>query len=164
VAWREREIRFLLNGETVEVRIEARQTLLSLLRDTLELTGTKESCGIGECGACTVLLEGRAVTSCLVPAFEVDGLSVRTIDGLAQNGVLHPVQRAFVEHGAVQCGFCIPGMIMSSVGLLERTPHPTEEEIRTALVGNLCRCTGYVRILEAVKAASRAMGEARRGA
>ena len=158
MAWREREIRLEVNGETVEVRIEARLTLLSLLRDTLELTGTKESCGIGECGACTVLLEGRAVTSCLVPAFEAEGLSVRTIEGLAQNGVLHPVQRAFVEHGAVQCGFCIPGMIMSCVGLLERTPHPTEEEIRLALAGNLCRCTGYVRILEAVKTADRAMG------
>ena len=150
-----RAISFILNGESVEVEIEPHLTLLQVLRDKLELTGTKEGCGMGECGACTVLLNGKTVNSCIFPALEADGKSVTTIEGLTEGqGNLHPIQKAFVEYGAIQCGFCTPGMVLSAKALLDETPKPTEEEIRTGIAGNLCRCTGYLQIIEAIKAAS----------
>jgi carbon-monoxide dehydrogenase small subunit len=148
-------ITFNLNGESVQVEIEPHLTLLQLLRDKLELTGTKEGCGMGECGACTVLLNGKAVNSCIFPAMEVDGKDVTTIEGLTDSkGDLHPIQKAFIEYGAVQCGFCTPGMVLSAKALLDENPKPTEEEIRHGIAGNLCRCTGYIQIIQAIKAAS----------
>jgi carbon-monoxide dehydrogenase small subunit len=144
----------LLNGEEVTVHIEPDALLADVLREHLGLTGTKEACGEGECGACTVLLDGRPVTSCLVPALKAQGREVGTVEGLASGGDLHPLQKSFIEHGAVQCGYCTPGMLMSAKALLDRNPHPTEEEIKEAISGNLCRCTGYVKIVEAIKAAS----------
>lgn len=150
-----RRISFLLNGEMQDLEVEDHWTLLHLLREELGLTGTKEGCGSGECGACTVLVDGKAVNSCLYLAAEVEGKEVLTIEGLAApDGTLHPLQRAFVEHGAIQCGFCTPGMILAAKALLDENPSPTEEEIRHALAGNLCRCTGYLQILRAIKAAS----------
>ncbi len=146
---------FTLNEEQVSVEIEPHLTLLQLLRDKLELMGTKEGCGMGECGACTVLLNGKPVNSCIFPAMEVDGKSVTTIEGLTDaQGNLHPIQKAFVEYGAVQCGFCSPGMVLSAKALLDENPKPTEEEIRHGIAGNLCRCTGYLQIIQAIKAAS----------
>jgi len=146
---------FNLNGESLEVEIEPHLTLLQLLRDKLELTGTKEGCGMGECGACTVLVDGKTVNSCILPAMEVDGKTVTTIEGLTDaQGNLHPIQKAFVEYGAVQCGFCSPGMVLSAKALLDENPKPTEEEIRHGIAGNLCRCTGYLQIIQAIKAAS----------
>jgi carbon-monoxide dehydrogenase small subunit len=148
-------IKFNLNGELLEVEIEPHLTLLQLLRDKLELTGTKEGCGMGECGACTVLVDGKTVNSCIFPAMEVEGKSVTTIEGLSDpQGDLHPIQKAFIEYGAVQCGFCTPGMVLSAKALLDEKPKPTEEEIRTGIAGNLCRCTGYIQIIQAIKAAS----------
>ncbi len=155
------KIRFTVNGRQVERETDAETRLLDLLREDLALTGTKEGCGEGECGACTVLIDGRAVNSCLVLAPQVDGKSVLTIEGLAQGGALHPIQQAFVEKGSVQCGFCTPGFIMSTVALLQDNPDPTDEEILTALEGNLCRCTGYTKIVEAVRAAAERMREER---
>ena len=150
-----KEMRFTLNGEEVKVEVDPTWTLLYVLRDVLELTGTKFGCGYGECGACTVIMDGQAVNSCLLPVLEAEGRSVSTIEGLAgADGQLHPLQKAFVEHGAVQCGFCTPGMIMSAKALLDETQHPSEDEIKESIAGNLCRCTGYVKIIEAVKAAS----------
>ncbi len=152
------EIRFTVNGDEVTVAVEPDWTLLRVLREELELTGAKEGCGAGECGACTVIVDGRAVNACLYPALEADGRQVVTIEGLSgADGGLHPLQKAFVEKGAVQCGFCTPGMVLSAKALLDRVPEPTEEDIRTALAGNLCRCTGYVQIIEAVKAAAEEM-------
>lgn len=146
---------FNLNGESVQVEIEPHLTLLQLLRDRLGLTGTKEGCGMGECGACTVLLDGKAVNSCILPVMEVDGKSVTTIEGLTDaQGNLHPIQKAFIEYGAIQCGFCTPGMVLSAKALLDENPKPTEEEIRGGIAGNLCRCTGYLQIVQAIKAAS----------
>jgi aerobic-type carbon monoxide dehydrogenase small subunit (CoxS/CutS family) len=148
-------ISFILNGEPVEVEIEPHLTLLQLLRDHLELTGTKEGCGMGECGACTILLDGKAVNSCIFPALEVEGRKVTTIEGLIDaQGNLHPIQKAFIEHGAIQCGFCTPGMVLSAKGLLDENPKPSEEEIRNGIAGNLCRCTGYLQIVQAIKAVS----------
>ena len=148
-------ITFNLNGESVQVEIEPHLTLLELLRDKLELTGTKEGCGMGECGACTVLLDGKTINSCIFPAMEVEGRSVTTIEGLTDaQGNLHPIQKAFVEYGAIQCGFCTPGMVLSAKALLDENPKPTEEEIRNGIAGNLCRCTGYLQIVQAIKAAS----------
>ena len=144
-----------INGTAVELDVPPHHSLLDMLRDAAGLTGTKECCAEGECGACTVLINGRSVTSCLVLAAEVDGDEVTTIEGLAPSGTLGRVQRAFVETGAVQCGFCIPGMIVSAEALLRTTPNPTREEIEDALSGNLCRCAGYSRILEAVEKAAR---------
>jgi len=144
----------VLNGEEVTVEVGPDALLVDALRDQLELTGTKEACGEGECGACTVLLDGEPVTSCLVPALKAQGREVMTVEGLASSEELHPLQKAFIEHGAVQCGYCTPGMLMSAKALLDRDPHPTEGEIRQAISGNLCRCTGYVKIVEAIKAAS----------
>ena len=146
---------FVLNGEPVEVDIEPHLTLLEVLRDTLGLTGTKEGCGAGECGACTVLLDGKTVNACIFPAMEVEAKNVVTIEGIADaQGNLHPIQKAFVEYGAVQCGFCTPGMVLSAKALLDENPKPTEEEIRHGIAGNLCRCTGYLQIIQAIKAAS----------
>ncbi len=150
-----RDMEFMLNGQPVRVEARGGQTLLQLLRDELGLKGTKEGCGAGECGACTVVVDGQALASCIYPALEVGGASVTTIEGLAApDGSLHPLQEAFVKHGAVQCGFCTPGQIMSAKALLDANPHPGEDEIRSALEGNLCRCTGYHQIVEAVKAAA----------
>ena len=146
-----------VNGETVEVAIEASAVLLDVLRDELGLTGAKEACGQGDCGACTVLLDGKAVNSCITPAMKAMKKEVLTIEGLGSLGKLHPIQEAFVEHGAVQCGFCTPGMILSTKALLDENPSPTEEEVRVGLSGNLCRCTGYVKIVEAVLAAAEKM-------
>lgn len=148
-------IRLTVNGEETSVRARPEWSLLRLLREGLGLTGAKEGCGAGECGACTVLVDGAAVNSCLFPALEAEGRSVVTIEGLAgPSGRLHPLQQAFVRHGAVQCGFCTPGMVLSAKALLDRVPKPSDEQVRTALAGNLCRCTGYNQILEAVRAAS----------
>jgi len=150
-----KEMRFTLNGEEVRVEVDPTWTLLYVLRDVLEMTGTKFGCGYGECGACTVIMDGQAVNSCLLPALEAEGRSVTTIEGLAgADGQLHPLQKAFVEHGAVQCGFCTPGMIMSAKALLDEKQHPTEDEIKEGIAGNLCRCTGYVKIIDAIKAAA----------
>jgi carbon-monoxide dehydrogenase small subunit len=149
------KISFVLNGELVEVEIEPHLTLLQLLRDHLELTGTKEGCSMGECGACTVLLDGKAVNSCIFPVLEVEGRKVTTIEGLMDaQGNLHPIQKAFIEHGAIQCGFCTPGMVLSAKALLDENPKPSEEEIRNGIAGNLCRCTGYLQIVQAIKAVS----------
>ncbi|RLB54716.1 MAG: hypothetical protein DRI34_11630 [Deltaproteobacteria bacterium] len=148
-------IRFELNGSPVEVKLEGFRRLIDVLREDLGLTGTKEGCGQGECGACTVLVDGRPVNSCLYPAAEVDGRRVTTIEGLErQPGRLSVLQRAFVEQGGIQCGFCTPGMILSAQGLLERNPHPDDGQIRRALSGNLCRCTGYLQIVAAVRRAA----------
>jgi carbon-monoxide dehydrogenase small subunit len=150
-----RNVSFLLNGEAVEMEVEDHWTLLHLLREEFGLTGAKEGCGSGECGACTVIVSGDAVNACLYLAAEVDGKEVLSIEGLAApDGTLHPLQRAFVDHGAIQCGFCTPGMILSAKALLDENPNPREPEIRHALAGNLCRCTGYVQIFQAVQSAS----------
>jgi carbon-monoxide dehydrogenase small subunit len=152
---------FEVNGNPVTVQVAASDRLIDVLRGPLGLLGTKEGCGNGECGACTVLVEGRPVNACLWPAPEIDGKSVTTIEGLAgPSGELSALQRSFVEHGAVQCGFCSPGMLMSTKALLDCHPSPSDEQIREALAGNLCRCTGYVQIVEAVRAASRQQGDA----
>jgi carbon-monoxide dehydrogenase small subunit len=153
-------VSFTLNGVEIRVRIDAHLRLIDLLRDELGLTGTKEGCGEGECGACTVLVDGRAVNSCLYPALEVEGRDVVTIEGLkeAENKLSH-LQMAFVECGAIQCGFCTSGMIMSAKALLDANPDPSEQEIRDAFQGNLCRCTGYVQIIEAVKQAAHKIKE-----
>ncbi len=149
-----KEISFVLNGETVGTEVEPHWTLLYLLREVMGLKGTKEGCGHGECGACTVIVDGKAVNSCLFPAIEAGGCSVKTIEGLtAKDGSLHPLQVAFIEHGAVQCGFCSPGMIMSAYALLDENVRPTDDEIKEGIEGNLCRCTGYVQIIEAIKSA-----------
>jgi carbon-monoxide dehydrogenase small subunit len=143
-----------VNGKSYEVAIEPRQSLLQVLREALYLTGTKEGCSEGECGACTVILDGKTVDSCLIFGLEAEGCQITTIEGLSSHETVHPVQQAFVEHGGAQWGFCTPGMILAAKALLEHTPHPSEEEIRWGLSGNLCRCTGYVKIVEAVQAAA----------
>jgi aerobic carbon-monoxide dehydrogenase small subunit len=139
-----------VNGNEIDVAVTPNTTLLEVLRDDLGFTGVKEGCSEGVCGACTVLLDGVPIRSCLTLALEAEGGSITTIEGLASGGELHPVQQAFIDHGAVQCGFCTPGMILSSKALLDRSPNPTDEEIKAALAGNFCRCTGYKKILEAV--------------
>jgi len=149
-------ISFHVNGEPQTVRVAATMTLLELLRDRLHLTGTKEGCGIGECGACTVLLNGAPVTACLILAVEADESTIETIEGETRNGQLSALQQAFIDAGAVQCGFCTPGMIMSARGLLRRNPEPTDEEIIEAIAGNLCRCTGYEAIIDAIRLAAAA--------
>lgn len=146
------EISFVLNGMEVKVDIRDHMRLIDVLRDTLDLTGTKEGCGEGECGACTVIIDGKAVNSCLYPALEVEGKDVLTIEGLrGPENRLSSLQKAFVQSGAIQCGFCTPGMILAAKALLDSNPNPTEAQIRDALQGNLCRCTGYVQVIEAVK-------------
>ncbi len=148
-------IKLTVNGESYEARVEPNSTLLDVLRDQLKLTGTKRGCEAGDCGACTVLMDGKSVNACLVLALKAQGRKITTIEGLsAGTANLHPLQRAFVEHGAIQCGFCTPGMILSAKALLDRNPKPTEEEIKFGIAGNLCRCTGYVKIVEAIKAAA----------
>ena len=144
-------ISLTINQREYEVEVEPLATLLEVLRNDLRLTGTKEGCGEGDCGACTVLLDGKAVNACLLLAMEARGKKITTIEGLAQDGRLQPLQKAFVEKGAVQCGFCTPGMILSAKALLDANPHPSEEEIKMAIAGNLCRCTGYIKIVEAIK-------------
>jgi len=150
----EHEIKVTVNGKVETASVPAGMTLLEFLRERLYLTGAKEGCGIGECGACTVLLDGVPVTSCLVLAVEADGREVRTVEGEATDGELSALQRAFIEEGAVQCGFCTPGMIMSARALLQRNPHPSDPEIREAIAGNLCRCTGYEAIVRAIRRAA----------
>ena len=145
-----------INGEAVEVLVQPYKTLLDTLREDLQLTGPKEGCGTGDCGACTVQLDGQPVASCLVLAMQARGRSVRTIEGLA-NGALHPLQDAFVRHGVPQCGFCIPGVLMAAAALLEENPRPTEEEIRYGIAGNLCRCTGYTKMITAIAEAAASM-------
>jgi len=151
------QIRFELNGQKVDLEVRPDRRVVDLLREDLGLTGTKEGCGAGECGACTVLIDGDARLSCLMLAAQLDGRSVTTIEGLCQDGTLHPIQDAFVEHGAVQCGFCSPGMVLTAVDLLQRHAAPNRQQIRQGLSGNLCRCTGYVKIVDAVEAAARVM-------
>jgi len=151
------EISFELNGRARQAHVEPGQRLIDLLRDVLGETGTKEGCGEGECGACTVLVDERAVNSCLYPAPEVDGASVTTIEGLCGEGLeLSTIQTAYLESGGTQCGFCTPGMVVSTVALLGENPAPSEQEIRHALTGNLCRCTGYVQIVESIRSAAAA--------
>lgn len=153
-------IEVTINGAVERVEVPSNMTLLQMLRERLALTGTKNGCEAGECGACTVLLDGEPVNSCMMLAVEADGHEVRTVEGLSVDGKPSPLQQAFVEHNAVQCGFCTPGMLISAHALLERDPHPTEEAIKEAILGNLCRCTGYVRIIDAIQdAAARQGGE-----
>ena len=147
-------IRAVVNGEPVEFLASAAQTLLDALRDELGLTGSKEGCGSGDCGACSVILDGRLVCACLVLAPEAEGRRIETVEGLAAGGRLHPLQQQFLEHAALQCGFCTPGFLVAAKALLERNPDPSETEIRYALAGNLCRCTGYDKIVRAVQAAA----------
>ncbi|MFZ5587096.1 MAG: (2Fe-2S)-binding protein [Thermodesulfobacteriota bacterium] len=147
-------IRFILNGQAVELEAAPDRRVLDLLRQDLGLTGTKEACGAGECGACTVLVDGVSRLSCLMLAAQLEGRALTTIEGLAKDQAPHPLQDAFARHGAVQCGFCTPGMILAAADLLARTPRPGEDQIRTGLSGNLCRCTGYQKIVEAVAATS----------
>lgn len=142
---------FILNGEACHTEIPEDATLLKVLRDILHLTGTKEGCGEGDCGACTVLVDGRSVNSCLFPAVQAEGCQVMTVEGVEAHPELARIQKAFVDYGAVQCGFCSPGMIMSTVALLQKNPKPTEEEIRRGLSGNICRCTGYQAMVDAIQ-------------
>lgn len=143
-------MKFNINGEIYEDEIDVRRTLLEVLREGFGLTGTKRSCNEGECGTCTVLMDGKPVASCLVLAIEAQGKRIETVEGMAQSGELHPLQQAFLEHGAVQCGFCTPGVLMAAKGLLNENPKPSEAEVRSAIVGNLCRCTGYNKYVEAI--------------
>lgn len=143
-----------VNDEIHEVAVTPSKTLLEVLRNDLGLTGTKEACSTGECGCCTVILGGKPAVSCLVLAVEAQGRDILTIEGLAKNGKLHPLQQAFIDYGAIQCGFCTPGMILSAKALLDVNPNPTEDEVKKSIAGNLCRCTGYVKIIEAILAAS----------
>ena len=144
-------IHIIIIGTETETIADTGQRLIDLLRDTLGLTGTKEGCGIGACGACTVIMDNRAVNSCLVPAIAADGHEILTIEGMMKDGNLHPIQEAFVKHHAIQCGFCTPGLVMSARALLDRNPSPDREEIKKAIEGNLCRCTGYEQVIEAIQ-------------
>lgn len=146
------KISFTLNHEKVEHEVESNKTLLRMLREDFDLTGAKEGCGQGECGACTILLDGKPVNSCLVLAVDADGRDIVTIEGLAKGNQLDKLQASFIKYGALQCGYCTPGMIMAAKGLLNENPHPTEEEVKEAISGNLCRCTGYKKIVEAIMA------------
>jgi carbon-monoxide dehydrogenase small subunit len=147
----------VINGEPTEVLCETQQTLLDVLRDEIGLTGSKEGCASGDCGACSVIMDGRLVCSCLVLGCEADGTSITTIEGIAQGDHLHPVQQKFLEHAALQCGFCTPGLIVATKALLDENPNPTEEEARYWLAGNLCRCTGYDKVIRAVMDAAEVM-------
>jgi carbon-monoxide dehydrogenase small subunit len=150
-----------VNGETHEVAVEPRMTLLNALRDVIRLTGTKSGCELGNCGSCTVLLDGKPVSSCLLLAVEAQGKDILTIEGLAEEGKLHPLQQAFIEHSALQCGFCTPGFLLVGKALLDENPSPTEEEVKEAISGNLCRCTGYTPIVEAICDVARGRKEAK---
>ena len=150
-------VSFTLNGRLQEIDVEPHELLLDVVRDRLGLTGAKRSCDVQVCGACTLLVDGQPVSACTTLAFEVRGRSVMTIEGLADNGKLHPLQEAFIEHGGFQCGFCTPGMILAAKALLEETPNPTEEELKHFMHGNICRCTGYKKIIESIMAAAKKM-------
>jgi len=153
-------VEFVLNGQKVSLVVDAEETALHALRERLSLKGTKEGCGIGECGACTIVVDGKAVSACLMLAAQLHGREVLTVEGLERNGDLHPIQQAFLDHHAVQCGFCTPGLLMSTYGLLQEKPRPRREEIAESLAGNLCRCTGYQQIIGAVEdAAERLSGK-----
>lgn len=149
-----RVIQLNVNGEICDVSVKPNETLLDVIRDRLELTGTKKGCDTGQCGSCTVLLEGKPINSCLVLAVEAHGKDILTVEGLAKNGQFHPLQEAFVQEGAVQCGYCTPGMLLSAKALLDDNPNPTEEKVKEAIAGNLCRCTGYVKIVKAILTAA----------
>ncbi len=149
-----KQISLKVNGQSYDLLVDTRQTLLNVLRDVIKLTGTKEGCSNGNCGACAVIFDGKAVDSCLVLAMEADGREVTTVEGLAQDGKLHPLQKAFIELGGLECGFCTPGVLVSSKALLDAKPHPTESQIRLAIAGNLCRCTGYDKIVKAIQSAA----------
>ncbi len=153
------EISLTVNKKQYRLLVPPNMTLLDVLREKLKLTGTKEGCGKGECGACTIIFNGRSANSCLILAPQADGAEVLTVEGIGSLDNMHPIQEAFVEEGAVQCGFCTPGMVISSFYLLSRNPNPTEDEIREGLSGNLCRCTGYVKIIKAVEKASKKLNE-----
>jgi carbon-monoxide dehydrogenase small subunit len=152
-----KDIRVTVNGQSHELQVRPWATLLEVIREDLGLTGTKEGCGVGECGGCTVIMEGKTVNACMVLAAEADGKRITTIEGLADGETLHPVQEAFLEIGGMQCGFCTPGMILSTKALLDANRNPTDEEIRKGLAGNFCRCTGYTKIIESVKVAAAKM-------
>jgi carbon-monoxide dehydrogenase small subunit len=152
-------LQLTVNGENRQLFVEPYYSLLDTLRDELHLTGTKKGCDEGDCGACTILLNGKPVTACLVLAHSTHDADITTIEGLAGGDQLHPVQQAFVEHGGLQCGFCIPGLIMAATGFLNENPAPTEEEVRLAIGGNLCRCTGYARVVEAILSAAQVIRE-----
>lgn len=145
------KIEFILNGSMIQVEVPPHWTLLRVLREALGLTGTKEGCGIGECGACTVLMDGKPVNACLILAPKAEGRRIETVEGLGSQDSLHPLQESFIQHGAVQCGFCTPGILMSAKALLDETPHPNKEEVKEAISGHLCRCTGYQQIIEAIQ-------------
>lgn len=144
-------INFTLNGEVIDHEVEVNKTLLKMIREDFDLTGAKEGCGAGECGACTVIMDGKAINACLVLAVEAEGCDLLTIEGLATDEALDPLQTAFIENAALQCGYCTPGMIMTAKALLNENPHPTENEIKEGISGNLCRCTGYKKIIEAIQ-------------
>ncbi len=148
-------LKMTVNGKTVEVLVDPTWTLLRVLREELRLTGTKKGCGQGDCGVCTVILNGRAVNACLVLALQAEGKEIETIEGLGTPQRLHPLQASFIKNGAVQCGFCTPGMLMSAVALLRKNPHPSESEIKKGISGNLCRCTGYVKIIKAIQSVTK---------
>jgi len=152
-----KQIKVTVNGILYELSVQPWETLLDVIREHLGLTGTKEGCGLGECGACTIIMDGKTVNSCLVLAVEADNRVITTIEGLANGDELHPIQEAFVKCGGLQCGFCTPGMIMSTKALLEEKPNPSEEEVRKGIAGNFCRCTGYTKIIESVKVAAKNM-------
>jgi aerobic carbon-monoxide dehydrogenase small subunit len=152
-------ISFLLNGRRVDLEVPNHHLLLDTLRRALDLTGTKESCGIGVCGACTVLLDGEPISACLTPTVFVDGQEVETIEGVARDGRLHPLQQAFIDHGGFQCGICTPGQIMAAKALLAENPRPSEADIKAWMMGNLCRCTGYYSIIESIQSAASTLGD-----
>jgi aerobic carbon-monoxide dehydrogenase small subunit len=149
-----KQITLRVNGQTYKIAVEPRQTLIDIIRDELGLTGTKEGCGAGSCGSCTVLVDGKTVSSCLVLAVEMEGKDIVTIEGLSMDGKLHPLQQAFIEEGGFQCGFCAPGMLLTAKAFLDTNPHPTELEVKQAISGNLCRCTGYYQIVKAIMKAA----------
>ena len=157
------EIRLTVNGKTYKLEVDLHRSLVEVLRNELDLTGVKYGCGTGECGACTVLIDGKPWLSCLTLAVSVDGKEITTIEGLSQDGKLHLLQEAFIEHAAIQCGYCTPGVILCAKALLDENTRPTKEDVKQYLRGNLCRCTGYVHIIEAVLAAAEEIGEAKYG-
>ncbi len=150
-------IRVTVNGEINELLVEPNETLIHVIRNRLGLTGTKEGCSVGDCGACTVIVDGKSVNSCLTLAIATDGKEILTIEGVSVNDDLHPIQKAFIDEGAIQCGYCTPGMVLSAKALLDETPNPTEQEIKQAIAGNLCRCTGYAKIIKAIRTAASAV-------
>jgi len=158
-----RAVKIKINGTWVEARVSMRQALLDFIREDLNLTGAKKGCGAGDCSSCVMLIDGHARTTCNLPAYKVDGREIITIEGLAQGGRLHPIQEAFIEAGAIQCGYCTPGMVLQAKDLLDHRPHPTDEEIKEAISSHICRCTGYIKIVEAVRMASERMSETEKG-